>query len=89
MLRPLRKRCAHCEKCFTPRRNETPTFATPLYNRAGRVSRIIRFHYHFPEIKSSELEVCSKNFSCTIVLIQRTYNKNANLLEAKSAFYLW
>jgi hypothetical protein len=26
-------RCARCEKCFTPRRNETATFATPLYNR--------------------------------------------------------
>jgi hypothetical protein len=24
---------ARCEKCFTPRRNETATFATPLYNR--------------------------------------------------------
>jgi hypothetical protein len=28
------KRCVLCEKCFTPRRNETATFATPLYNRA-------------------------------------------------------
>jgi hypothetical protein len=25
-----------CEKCFTPRRNESATFPTPLYNRAGR-----------------------------------------------------
>jgi hypothetical protein len=32
-LRPLRKRCARCETCFTPRRNETATFATSLYNR--------------------------------------------------------
>ena len=54
-LRPLRKRCARCEKCFTPRRNETATLATPLYNRAGRVSRITWCHYHFPEIKSSEI----------------------------------
>jgi hypothetical protein len=32
-LRPLRKRWARCEKYFTPRRNETATFATPLFNR--------------------------------------------------------
>jgi hypothetical protein len=31
MWRPLRKRCVLCEKYFTPRRNETATFATPLY----------------------------------------------------------
>jgi hypothetical protein len=30
------KRCARCEKCFTPRRNETATFETLLYKRAGR-----------------------------------------------------
>jgi hypothetical protein len=54
------KRGARCEKCFTQRRNETARFATPLYNRAGRVSRIICCHYHFPEIKSSEIEFALK-----------------------------
>jgi hypothetical protein len=46
------------KKCFTLGRNETATFATSLYNRAGRVSRITWCHYHFPEIKSFEVDVC-------------------------------
>jgi hypothetical protein len=54
-LRSLRKRSARCEKCFTPRRNEPATFATPLNNRAGRVSKITWCHYHFPEVKNSEI----------------------------------
>jgi hypothetical protein len=34
-LRPLRKRCARCEKCFTPRRYETPR-SQRLFITAGR-----------------------------------------------------
>jgi hypothetical protein len=30
------KRCVRYEKCFTPRRNKTETFATALGNLAGR-----------------------------------------------------
>jgi hypothetical protein len=37
------KRCARCEKCFTPRRKETATFATPLYNRAGNLIDLLDF----------------------------------------------
>jgi hypothetical protein len=33
-----------------------PRTRNASYNRAGRVSRITWCHYHFPEIKSSEVQ---------------------------------
>jgi hypothetical protein len=58
------KRCARCVNVASFARNvsrygrnETAMLATPTYIVPALVSKIIRCHYDFPEIKSSEVGI--------------------------------
>jgi hypothetical protein len=51
------KYSARLEKCFTPRAQRNHNVHKASFNRAGRLSRITWYHYHFPEIESSDIKL--------------------------------